>query len=178
MAPLPNDVPENFLFVSPTTHGPGISVHMLLTFIGLIPKVILYGTLVTMMNQLQKIKYAMSHESYLNAVMHRMKNLPLQVSSKVAMPYGSFASAYRHISVELQPSRMVQSLRHFMKNYESYIQVQATALVHVDKGVSFGDSHKLSKHICVIKPGGNRIHPFAMTFTVLDMVGIPNMSIM
>ena len=121
-------------------------MYMLLTFIGFIPKGILYGTLVTMINQLQKIKYAMSHESYHNDVMYWMKNPALQVSSKVPMPYSSSASADGHRGVEIQPSRMVQSLCHFIKNYMSYMQVAAQ--VHVDEGVSVDESHRLHKHMC------------------------------
>ena len=173
LASLPNDVVAQFPFVFPTKQGPGMSISMLLAFISLIPKGILYGAFTNMINQLQKVKYAMTHESYLNAILRWQSNPPVVVSSEVPTPFGSFDDPAGYLGVSLTTSLLQQGLRHFMSNIEGYMQ--AAHQLYVNDAVSADDSHKLCKKVCV-KVGNKVVKPFGAVYSILSSDGIPNVS--
>lgn len=173
LASINNRISSSFPFVFPRTAGPGLHVMTLMLHVCLIPKGIQAGAFSSAINSLQRIQYAISHESYLDAVLAWMKQPPVYVQSRIPTPYGAYRDHDGHLAIELLPGTLNSGMGHFMENYEPYMQ-NAFQLAS-GKGADADDSHKLCKYIG-LRVDKNFVNPFTAIYSVLSDKGLVNLS--
>lgn len=174
LATLPTRIIEQFPFMFPSKHSPGLYSNMLLMLITLMPHSILFGTFANTINKLQHIRFAETHVSYLDEAYHWMNDQQsIAVNCGVPTPFSPFADQGGYCGIELLPSLLVCGLKMFMSTHESYMQ--ALFQFGVDEGCSTDDSHKLTKHVYV-NVGKRKVQPFNGTYTILGLNGKVNVS--
>ena len=171
---LPTPVSEQFPFMSPSQYGPGIYAPMILMLVALMPHAVYFGSFAKIINQLQRINFAQSHVSYLDAVDHWLNvQPPPKVDSLVPAPFSPYKDQTGYCGIELLGSLLNGGLKMYMTCHEQY--QQASFQLAVDDGCSTDDSHKLTKHI-VATVDKKKCKPYTATYTVMAKNGKVNVS--
>ena len=129
----------------PNERGPDLYEPMLLRMVSLMPHSILSGTFAKIINNLQRIKFAQIHLSYLDMLNFWLNEQPpLYVDCRVPKPFSPFADQFGYCGVQLRPSLLVELLQMFMVVHKKCMQ--ASFQLANDKGCSTDDSFKLTCH--------------------------------